>query len=132
MDLRTTREAAQITQGQLAQRTGILQTNISLQENGGRSLAVDEMVLCERALQSPIDWPDRFNANDKADVFRAMITLAERFPIASVLAFTQKVLGDRLDNAPVQKLLFVASQTTEVEPMLPTDVQIEIKAKEKK
>jgi transcriptional regulator with XRE-family HTH domain len=104
MDLRETREAANINQAELAARTRIPQSNISYCESGTRPLTVPDMLKIEQILGS-IDWPDPVPPKSKAAVLNSLHVMASRFPLEAALRFCLQILTDRHEEAPVRKIV---------------------------
>ena len=123
MRLKEARESKGLTQTELAQRTGIPQTYLSHQEAGFKDLDLDEMAACERELGTMIEWPSRFTEEQKSHALQAMVSLAERFPLVTVLEFARNTLTDRKDKVPIKTLRFYAAGAGEKGTLPPPEVE---------
>lgn len=119
MNLKAARELQNLSQMELARKTGIPQTALSLQESGTKDLELEDMAALEAKLQADLEWPDPLPMESKVAVFQAMQTLAEKFPLLTVLEFAKRTLTDRRDKTPISKLQFYAQVTQKQEGLYP-------------
>ena len=129
--LKEAREAIGLSQQALSQCSNVPTVYLSQAEAGTRELSLENMILLEQQLGERIDWGDDLTPYDKAQVLRIIVSLADHFPLAPVLEAGAKTVADKTIKAPIALLTNYASAAVEQEPLLPPDVQNNMRRRRK-
>lgn len=132
MRLKETRESKGMTQTTLSQITGINSAVLSQAETGQQPLSLENCIIVENALNTEIDWPDKFTLEQKDEIFEALELLVERYPLLAVLESAKEILARKETGGQVNTLKFYQEQAerTLQDLLLPPGVQTTHKRKE--
>jgi transcriptional regulator with XRE-family HTH domain len=124
--LKEVREEHSITQGMLANATGLHQAVLSNLENNQIEPPVDDLIHIEKAIGAKVDWEDKHGMADKMQVLNAMFRLIQNYPLKSVINFVHREINDRKEPRPIDKIATYSEQipSDDSDPMLPLDAQM--------
>jgi len=88
MNLKEARESKGLTQGAIAQISGINVPTISNYEAGNSVPTLEDIMRLEQLFEIPIEWPKLY----RPQVASSIITLMERYPLTSVINFVARHL----------------------------------------
>lgn len=127
--LKQIRNQEGLSQAEVTSSLGIALSTYSLYETGALTPSVEDAICLERDFKQRIEWPDNVNANDKASIMEALVSLSQHYPLNSVLNFAQKYLKEGMRIGDPGKLIIHfanASKKFDVEPLYPyPDIEIE-------
>lgn len=116
-----------LNQSFIASKIGVNIPQYSVLENGKAPLDIEDMVYLERFFNQPLDWAnnERINPEAKVNIVKDIISLSQRYPLASVLNFVQKHIREGLKtNRPDTVINYYTGLASllDEEPLLPPGI----------
>jgi len=123
--LREVRLKHGLSQGDIARVLNSQIPTISNWETGKLVPSVEEITILEQKFSRPLKWNETISPGTKHQIIQAFITLAEAYPLATVINFIQSNYRTGLRRGqPAQTIVHYAelSQSVRVEPLAPTGI----------
>jgi len=92
MNLEQFRILNRITLNELSVKTGIQVPTLSLYESGNTPIMLEDIFIIEKAIGTKLQWPENLTIKQKHDFLQSIITLAEKYPVVSVLNCANRVI----------------------------------------
>lgn len=120
--LKELRENLNLNQSQVAQKLNITVPQLSNYETGAVVPPLEDAIILERNFNQKIEWTDTVNLRQKTVIMNCLMTLAENYPLQSVLNFAVKYLREGQRIGVPEKFIEHYSKVAEefnIKPLYP-------------